>query len=183
MTKSLVSYDPETLREVMAETGTFWYRVAEVRRWIARRPSAEDELSARIELVVLLRMLGDLDASLDEARAGVERAAVIGERKDVLVARFRLAQTHQWRGEFIDSTLMFLELLEVAHSMGLAYESAIHEQAGKNYYEQGLWTDALAEFEIALELELKIPDRTYRLDFVPHLEMNISAAKRNLASA
>jgi tetratricopeptide (TPR) repeat protein len=183
MSKSVVSYDPETLREVVSDPDVFWPRIAQLRRWIDRQPPAEEEMSARCELVVLLRMLGDLDSSLDEARTAVERAAVLGGRDDVLEARLRLAHTYQWRGEFIDSTLMFIELLQEANTMSAAYDSAIHEQAGKNYYEQGLWSDAYEQFQIAMEIEMTIPERTYRAESVETLEMAIAAARRHLAES
>ena len=74
------------------------------------------------------------------------------------MARLRLAHVQQWRGDFVESNLIFTELLAVAAQFGPVIEAFTHQHAGMNDYDQGHWDDARAHFERALairdELEL-----------------------------
>jgi tetratricopeptide (TPR) repeat protein len=153
------SYDPETLHEVYADPAAARGRVQQLRAEVRDALDEIDELRARGELVGLLRGLGELDDARAEGERAVDRAEMVGNAAQQHTARLRLAQVHQWRGEFAEANLIFTELLAVADRFGPIIEAFTHEHAGKNDYDQGDWADARAHFEHALAIrdELELP--------------------------
>jgi hypothetical protein len=144
------SYDPETLRESYADPSAARARVDELRAELRDVPDVVAELASRGELVDLLRGLGDLDDALTEARRAVDRADMVGNPAQQHTARSRLAQVHQWRGEFTHSTLILTELLAVADRFGPVIEAYTHQHAGSNDFDQGHLADAHGHFAQAL---------------------------------
>jgi tetratricopeptide (TPR) repeat protein len=151
--------DPETLHEVYADPEAVRGRVQQLRAEIRDALDAIDELRARGEVIEYLRGLGELDDALEEARRAVDRADIAGNSPQQHMARLRLANVQQWRGDFAESNMIFTELLSVAGQFGPVIEAFTHEHAGKNDYDQAHWTDARAHFERALvireELEVE----------------------------
>ncbi len=154
------SFDPETLREVYADPAASRGRVDELRREIRDAPDEIAELTARGDLVVLLRGLGELDEALHEGNAAVDRAEIAGTAAQQHTARVRLAHVHQSRGDFAESNLLFTELLAAARQFGPVIEAFTHQHAGTNDYDQGHWADAREHFAHALRIrdELELPD-------------------------
>jgi tetratricopeptide (TPR) repeat protein len=175
----IVTLDPETLREVVAEPDALRRQIAELRRDIQTAPDATAELLARGELVTLLRVLGELDDALEQAQRAVDRAQLAGTAPQQHLARVRLAQVHEWRGEFAQSTMLFVELLNGAVRFGPVIEGYTREQAGKNSYTQGLWSDALFQFAAALTLReaYKLPERELETS-----RLGLAATRRHLAA-
>jgi hypothetical protein len=154
------SYDPATLRETYADPDAVRQRVADLRREIRTAPDDIAELLARGELVVRLRVLGDLDDALGEARRAADRAEIVGTPAQQHLARLQLAQVHQWRGEFGDSNLICTELLNAAGQFGPVIEAFTHQHAGANAFDQGHFADARDHFARALAIreQYELPD-------------------------
>ena len=152
--------DPQTLRESFADPQAARVRTDELRREIREAPDEVAELIARAELVDILRILGDLDDALNEARAAADRSEIAGTGPQQHTARVRLAHVHQWRGEFAESNVEYTELLAAAAQFGPVIEAFTHQHAGENDFAQGHWDDAVAHFERALRLraELELPE-------------------------
>ena len=169
--------DPETLREVYPDAALVRAQIRELRDELRQAPDEIAELVARGELVTLLRGIGELDDALREARAAAERAEIAGNPAQQHTARVRLAQVHQWRGEFAESNLLFTELLAVAHRFGLVIDAFTHQHAGQNDYDQGHWADARDHFARALAIreELEVP-----ADQIGFSRLALAAAERHL---
>lgn len=172
------SYDADTLREVYADAAAVRARVAELRTEIRTAPDEVGELLARGELVGRLRVLGDLDDALAEATRAADRAEMVGTPPQQHLARMRLAHVHQWRGEFVDSNLIFTELLNAAAQFGPVIEAFTHQHAGKNAYDQGHFADAREHFTHALRIreQNQLPDEQ-----VAASRLALDAAQRRLA--
>jgi hypothetical protein len=170
-------YDAETLREVYADPDAVRARIAEVRHEIRIAPDEIAELLARGELVALLRGLGDLDDALDEGRRAADRADMAGTPPQQHLARMRLAQVHHWRGEFAESNMLFTELLNGVAQFGPVIEAFTRQHAGKNAYDQGLYSEAEIQFVFALTLResFELPD-----DQIESSRIALAAARRHL---
>jgi hypothetical protein len=153
------TYDPETLHEWYPDLVVARASAEQLRKDVRDAPNAIAELVWRGDLVDLLRGMGALDEALDEANAAVARAEMVGTRPQQHTARVRLAQVHQWRGEFADSNLLFIELTAMATRFGPVIEAYTDQHAGENGYDQGHWDDAQGHFARALALrdELVLP--------------------------
>jgi hypothetical protein len=153
-------FDPETLHETYDDPVAVQARIDQLRTEVRIAPDDIAELLARGELVGLLRGAGQLDDALVEATRAVDRAEIVGTPAQQHTARVRLAQVHQWRGEFAQSNLLFTELLAAAEQFGPVIESYTHQHAGKNDYDQGHWADSREHFARALAIrdELELPD-------------------------
>jgi tetratricopeptide (TPR) repeat protein len=152
--------DPETLHEVYADPEAVRGRVQQLRAEIRDALDAIDELRARGEVIEYLRGLGELDDALEEARRAVDRADIAGNAPQQHMARLRLANVQQWRGNFAESNMIFTELLSVAGQFGPVIEAFTHQHAGKNDYDQAHWADARTHFERALAIrdELEVEE-------------------------
>ncbi|MBE7188899.1 hypothetical protein [Jatrophihabitans endophyticus] len=173
-----MTYDPETLHEHYADEAAARARTDVLRGEIRSAPDEIGELAARGELVERLRGIGELDDALDEANAAVDRAEIAGNAAQQHTARLRLAQVHQWRGEFAESNLLVTELLAAATSFGPVIEAFTRQQAGGNDYDQGHWADAREHFARALTIrdELELSEREAS-------RVSLAAAERRLGPA
>lgn len=171
--------DPDTLRESYPDEIAVGDRIVELRAEIRDAPDEIAELIARGDLVGLLRCTQALDEALAEALAAVDRAEIAGTLAQQHTARVRLAQVHQWRGEFTDSTVLFTELLAAAGSFGQVVEAFTHQHAGSNDYDQRHWSDAVEHFARASTIrdELELPD-----DERAHSRVSLAAARRHQAA-
>lgn len=154
------AFDPETLRESYPDPNAVRARVQQLRAEVRDALDAVDELRARGELVDYLRGLGDLDEALAEAQRAVDRADIAGNGAQQHMARLRLAQVQQWRGDFAQSNMIVTELLAVATQFGPVIEAFTHQHAGSNDYDQGHCSDARDHFEraLAIRTELEVPE-------------------------
>jgi tetratricopeptide (TPR) repeat protein len=171
------SFDPETLHEIAPDPAATQARIVELRDEIRTAPDEIAELLARGDLVGQLRISGDLDAALDEAKRAADRAELVGTPPQQHLARLRLAHVHQWRGEFAESNLIFTELLNASTQFGPVIEAFTHQHAGKNDYDQGHFADAREHFARALAIrkEFELPDEE-----VAASQIALDAAERNL---
>lgn len=173
MTDLQPTYDPSTLREAYPDPDAVRERIRELRREIAVAPDDTAELMARGELVGLLRGIGELDQALSQARIAVDRSILVGAPAQQHTAKLRLAQVLQWRGEFVEADMLFIELVQAGGQFGPVIDAFTRQQAGKNDYEQGRYADAEWQFIQALVLR-----ETFELP-----EDQIASSKQALAAA
>jgi tetratricopeptide (TPR) repeat protein len=174
------SYDPQTLREHYADPAAVRARIEKLRAEIRTAPDEIAELLARGELVGILRAIGELDDALSEGRRAVERAELAGTQAQQHLARLRLAQVHQWCGDFAQSNLAFTELMNAAGQFGPVIAAFTHQHAGQNDYDQGHYADARAHFgrALAIRREFELPD-----DQIAASQLALDAAERRLQEA
>jgi len=170
-------FDPDTLREVYADTDAVRARIAELRTEVRTAADETGELLARGELVALLRGLGDLDEALAEGKRAADRAEMVGTRPQQHLARLRLATVHQRRGEFAESNLIFTELLNASTQFGPVIEAFTQQYAGTNSYDQGHFADAREHFARALAIreQYELPQ-----DQLAGSRLALAAAERRL---
>ena len=132
--------DPETLREVPRHP-------AELADWLdlqLARPAPDDyQWLTRTGLAARL-----LDR-LDLAERQLARAVELAEPHQLVAARIRLADVHQWQGRLELADREFADCL--ARVTG-PLESFAHQHAGKCAYELGDWARARDHFGTALRL-------------------------------
>ena len=173
-------YDPETLREVFPDPAAVAARIVARRREIGAAPDDTAELMARGELVGLLRAGGQLEDALAQAKVAVDRAELAGSPAQQHTARLRLAQVYQWRGEFVEADLLFIELKAASGKFGPVIDAFTKEGAGRNDYDQGRYADAESCFIHALVLRqtFELPD-----DQIASAESALAAARRHKKEA
>jgi hypothetical protein len=154
------TYDPATLREVYPDPDAVRDRIRELRREIAAAPDDTAELMARGELVGLLRGIGELDQALTQARVAVDRSILVGVPAQQHTAKLRLAQVLQWRGEYVEADMLFIELVQAGGKYGPVIDAYTRQDAGTNDFEQGRYKDAEWQFIQALVLRemFELPD-------------------------
>lgn len=117
------------------------------------RLTGRDDLAARGERVVLLRMLGRLDEAEREGRAAYEAARHEGTERQQVAALLRLAHVLQYRREWTAADQAFDEAMERARALGEPLMIAFaHQHAGRNHVDQGRYAEAVAAFQVALAL-------------------------------
>jgi tetratricopeptide (TPR) repeat protein len=174
MSEPAFHFDPETLHEVYDDPDAVRARVQQLRAEVRDALDVIDELRARGELIDYLRGVGDLDGALLDGRRAVDRADIGGNGAQQHMARLRLAQVQQWRGNFAESNMIFTELLAVAAQFGPVIEAFTHQHAGSNDYDQGHWPDARAHFERALAIRQDL-----ELDEAVFSQLALTAAARH----
>jgi hypothetical protein len=170
--------DPDTLREAYRDPAAVAARVQVLRTRIREAPDEVAELLARGELVDLLRGSGQLDAALQEAERAVGRAELAGTPPQQHLARLRLAEVHQWRGEFVESNLAFTELQANLKQFGPVIEAFTHEAAGKNAYDQRHFADAYEHFAKALAIREQLALPPEQID-ASRLALRAAARRRD----
>lgn len=70
----------------------------------------------------------------------------------------RLANVYQWKGQFERAQVLFDQAgaLIKENAISEVLVAAYHQHLGKFYFDQGLFEDAQAEFEVALSIRIKI---------------------------
>jgi tetratricopeptide (TPR) repeat protein len=172
-------FDPETLREIVRVPE----QVKAVRTELTGELDSVDEETEPAQVAelagqrsVLSRVLDDLDLALGDGQRAVSAAERAGDPQVLASAQARLAQVYQYRGEFEDATALFAGALMDAekHGFPAGLRASLHENAGKNYFEQGLYGEAVEQFEAAVRLR----DEPESLAFA---EAALSAARARLA--
>ncbi|KHK99552.1 hypothetical protein LK09_02720 [Microbacterium mangrovi] len=137
-------YDPETLREIVDQ------------RECRERLEALGEqrsLPALLERVWLLKVLGDLDASLSYAELAVRQSRMAGTRKDLLRSRVLHATVLQARGSHTAAIAELDTCADEAEGQNWPNVAAFALQhRGKVYYDLGQFEEARADFKRALFL-------------------------------
>jgi tetratricopeptide (TPR) repeat protein len=115
--------------------------------------SGRDDLAARGERTVLLRMLGRLEEAEVQGRAAYESALREGSSRQQVAALLRLAHVLQYRREWIAADQAFGEALRRAQELGEPLMLAFaYQHAGRNHVDQGRHAQALAAFRAAMAL-------------------------------
>lgn len=162
--------DPVTLREIVPDALALQPILDAIESGLAA--SADTDRSERSRLYgqrcVLLRLLGDLDAALVAGRLSLRYSGDDAEL--VTLAGIRLANVHQWRGEYSVADGIYDQALEGASD---GYRSFAHQHAGKSRYEQGHADAAVRHFENAVRLRRSGP-----ADLLASAEQALQAALR-----
>ena len=141
MDDALRRLDPATLHEHTADPDAVRAGLAALRAAVRAA-----------ELVTDLRRLGEFDDARVEAQRAADRAEIAGTAAQQHLARLRLAQVHQYRGEFPDANVLFTELRAAAAQFGPVIEAFTELGAGSNAFDQRHWDDAEQRFARALAL-------------------------------
>ncbi len=162
--------DPVTLRELVPDHAALHEILAAIQQ--ALDDTADDERTERCRLYgqrcVLLRLLGDLAGALTAGRLSLRYSGQ--DLALITVAGIRLAQVHQWKGEYRAADAMFAQALEGAPD---GYRSFAYQHAGKSKYEQGDADTAIRYFETAVRLRSSGP-----ADLRASAELALEAARR-----
>jgi tetratricopeptide (TPR) repeat protein len=169
------SFDPETLREQIEDGDQMWVvvdRLTDKLEYAERDAVRARLLSLR---AVAERLLGELDAALEDGRAALGHAKATGELRRTAIVQARLAHVLQWRGDYADADRLYAEANSPELPARLRAE--IHELAGRSAFEQGRYLEAMNHFEGALDLR-KGADP----DLVERIEVALDAiARRTVA--
>ncbi|MFT4137278.1 hypothetical protein [Microbacterium sp.] len=165
-------YDPETLREIVD--------VSECRERLAELGD-QRSLTALLERVWLLKVVGELDDALLVAEQAVRVARMGGTRKDLLRARVLHATVLQFRGAYAAAAQEITTCAEEAEGQSWAALSAFaFQHRGKVFYDSGDYANARADFKRALFLrqEAGAPEDQLESSLIA-----IEAAERRRAGA
>ncbi|WP_433302457.1 WG repeat-containing protein [Actinoplanes sp. CA-030573] len=144
------SFDATTLREEVDDPDQMW---TVVDRLTDKLEYAErDAVRARLLSLraVAERLLGELDAALEDAREALGHAEATGELGRIAIVRARLAHVHQWRGEYAEADKLYAEASSPELPSRLRAE--IEELAGRSAFDQGRYLESMNHFETALDL-------------------------------
>jgi tetratricopeptide (TPR) repeat protein len=150
--------DPRSLREVADDPAALEDSIAALSAALAAGGlTPSDELRVRARLGGELRIAGRYDEALGVLRGAVALAESVGDPVRVHAARIRLAQVHQWRGEFAAADALFAELLDAVEGDPTlaAMRPFTLQHAGKCQFDQGRYADAVRLFDAALRLRLE----------------------------
>jgi uncharacterized protein YhaN len=145
-------WDPDTLHERYADPDAVRARIEQLRGEVRTAADETAELLARGELVVRLRGIGALDEALTEGTRAVDRADQAGTPPQQHLARLRLAQVRQWRGEYAESNRLFSGLLDATDQFGPVIEAFTRQDAGRNAFDQARFAEARDQFAGALAI-------------------------------
>ncbi|MNJ94750.1 Tetratricopeptide repeat protein [compost metagenome] len=151
------SYDERTLREVPKDLEHLRAYIQELRDALPRAIDPKNKVSILGEIGTLLRSAGELflaEQSLEEALSLVQSHS-LGLQWEIQ-QKIRLAHVFQWQGRFDRSNGLFSEVMEICRRDGQVknYLPFALQHSGKNFFDQGLWREALALFEEALALRM-----------------------------
>ncbi len=164
-------YDSDTLQEIV-DRASVQERLEEVR--------PQRSFPAQLELVWLLKVLGDLDESRRVAEHAVRLARMSGTRKDLLHARILHASVNQRLGAYSRAEGELTSCIEEAEGQGWQRISALaHSHRGKTRYDAGDFSGARSDFkrELFLRQELGADDEQ-----LEQVMTYIEAAERRRAS-
>jgi tetratricopeptide (TPR) repeat protein len=144
------AFDAETLREQIDDPDQMWVvvdRLTDKLEYAERDAVRARLLSLR---AVAERLVGDLDAALEDARAALTHAEATGELRRTAIVQARLAHVLQWRGEYAEADRLYAEAGSPELPSRLRAE--IHELAGRSAFDQGRYLEAMNHFETSLDL-------------------------------
>ena len=144
------TFDPETLREEIDEIDPMWVvidRLTDKLEYAERDTVRARLLSLR---AVAERLLGEVDAALEDARTALEHARAAGDLRQIALVRARLAHVLHWRGDYAEADRLYAE--SDSPELPAALHAEVHELAGRSAFEQGRHLEAVNHFESALDL-------------------------------
>lgn len=160
--------DPETLRELIDDREPVEAARAALSQELPI--TAGNAALARLYGLrsVAHRLLGELDAALDDGKRAVDHAEATGSLRRTAIARTRLAHAYQAAGQHAAADREYA----LASSMDLParLRAAIHQVTGTCAFEQGRYIEACEHFEKALALR---PDAD--AEFLATLETALDA--------
>jgi len=162
--------DPVPLREIIEDPHALRVILDAVQEALAAGTDDQRDERSRLygQQCVLLRLLGELDGALAAGRLSLRYSG--DDAALVTVAGVRLANVHQWRGEYQAADGIYAQVLEGAPD-GYRSFAALH--AGKSRYEQGDADAAIRHFMNAVRLRAAGPP-----DLLETAEQALAAACR-----
>lgn len=148
-------YDEKTLREIPKNPSHLRAYIAKLDESLSGITDNAVRVSILGEMGTHLRSLGEMEQAeqkLEEALSLVFTHK-LGVRKEIQ-QKIRLAHVLQWKGQFERSNVLFDEILSTCESDAEAefYLPFALQHAGKNFFDQERYDEALALFERALTL-------------------------------
>ncbi|AGW40604.1 hypothetical protein O159_03950 [Leifsonia xyli subsp. cynodontis DSM 46306] len=144
----ILGYDPYTLRE-RVDLRAAGERLDEL--------GSLRSLSALNEKTVLLRLLDRLDEALEAGNEAVRQARFTGDREQLLAARVRRAQVHQYRGKGDEAIAELTGCVEEARGRAwTALEAFAIQTRGKAFFALEEYESALADLKAAVFLREKL---------------------------
>jgi tetratricopeptide (TPR) repeat protein len=130
---------------------------AAVTAWIAVYQANRDDrerLNLAGQIGTYARMLRDLDTAAEYLAQAVKLADSLGDARAHVINRIRLAHVYQWHGDYPLSTSMFTAIVTQVMTEPALFDlrDFAYQHAGKNYYDQERYADAILCFAHALVL-------------------------------
>ncbi|WP_394553335.1 hypothetical protein ACDF64_03030 [Agromyces sp. MMS24-JH15] len=167
----IAGYDPDTLRE-RVDPDAVAVRLAELGQLRSR--------DALCERAWLYKVTGRTAEALDQANQALRLARFTGERRDIQRPRMLRATVLQANGDLDAAAGELSACIEEAHAHDWYLLEAIGRQhRGKVRFDQGEFSEALADFAAALELRTAhgaTPDQVESTRFA--MEATLVAAER-----
>lgn len=176
-----MEYDSDTLREIVRVPDELRAARAELTAELDGVDENADPTSvARLagQRATVSRALGDLDLALADAERAMAAAERSGNRQVITVTCIRLAHVHQWREEFADANALFARLVGGLDDLPDSLRSFVHQHAGKNFYDQRRYAEAVEQFAEALRLR-----EGGEPDLVESSRLSLKAARQRLEEA
>lgn len=128
-----------------------------VSAWIAAYQASRDDrerLTLAGQIGTYARMLRDLDTAAEYLTQAVKLADALGDARAHVINRIRLAHVYQWHGDYPLSTSMFTAIVTQVMTEPALFDlrDFSYQHAGKNYFDQERYADAILCFAHALVL-------------------------------
>ncbi len=176
-------YDGQTLREVVQDAEGLRSYIADLETQLQQSKDPVKQASLLGEIGTYLRSLGDLDQAeqkLKSALALIETHALGSQRQAQQM--IRLAHVYQWKKDFAQSNALFEQVISLCQEdrYAKAYLDFALQHAGKNFFDQERWSEALVCFQKALELRI---EKASPQDQIESTEKAIAETKRRMGGS
>lgn len=152
------SYFDENLRDIPANRDVTQAYVDKLKESLTHTLESYERVGLLGEIGVYQRQLEELDDSEKYLRLALEiiESKALGIKLETQ-QKIRLAHTLQWKQSFTDSNVLFFEIILICRQNQEArqYLDFALQHAGKNFFDERKWSEALNLFEEALTLRQK----------------------------
>ena len=98
------------------------------------------------------RILRDFSTAHYYLNEAIELSSQYGMNQSLLVNQIRQAHIFQWEKKFSESNALFEKTLEESKKSHSSFLDFVYQHAGKNFFDQGRYSEALTFFQEALSL-------------------------------
>lgn len=155
MNRPQLGFDERTLRETVTDSSAVLSYIAWLEDRLAGEKDRGKQVSLHGEVAVYLRALGKLKRAQMKLELALKLIAQYGLGiKREAQQKIRLAHVFQWQRDFQRSDALYAECLQICRERGEArvYLPFALQHAGKNFFDQEKYLDALAYFTEALQI-------------------------------
>lgn len=150
-------FDDESLREVPSDPKGLRQYTDELVQSLASVTDPKKQVSILGELGVHLRSLEDLDRAQEVLLEALNiiKDHQLGIKREIQ-QKIRLGHVLQWKKSFTESDALFDEVVSACRTSGDLgeYIAFALQHAGKNFFDQGRFAEALSYFEEAMTIRL-----------------------------